>query len=62
MIRCALLPSIRWSTQSKDVSADVAAEIQTRYDIDGEPVPEHVKDFVESHARSSTPQLALRLV
>jgi hypothetical protein len=46
---------------SEDVSADVAAEIQTRCDIDGEPVPEHVKDFVERHARS-TRQLALRLV
>jgi hypothetical protein len=28
----------RWS---KDVSADVDAEIQTRCHIDGEPVPEH---------------------
>jgi hypothetical protein len=46
---------------SEDVSADVAAEIQMRCDIDGEPVPEHVKDFVERHARS-TRQLALRLV
>lgn len=46
---------------SNDVSADIAAEIQTRCDIDGEPVPEHVKDFVESHGRS-TRQLALRLV
>ena len=38
---------------SKDVSADVAAEIQTRCDIDGEPLPEHIKDFVERHARST---------
>jgi hypothetical protein len=38
---------------SEDVSADVAAEIQTRCDIDGEPIPEHVKDFVERHARST---------
>jgi hypothetical protein len=37
---------------SEDVSADVAAEIQTRCDIDGEPVPEHVKDFVERHRQS----------
>lgn len=36
---------------SKDVSADVAAEIQTRCDIDGEPVPEHLKDFVDRDAR-----------
>jgi hypothetical protein len=32
---------------SDDVSAEVAAEIQTRCDIDREPLPEHVKDFVE---------------
>jgi hypothetical protein len=44
---------------SEDVSADVAAEIQTRCDIDGEPVPEHIRDFVERHARS-TRQLPLR--
>jgi hypothetical protein len=46
---------------SKDVSADVAAEIQTRCDIDGEPVPEHLKDFVDHDARS-TRQLTLRPV
>ena len=44
----------------KDMSADVAAEIQTRCDIDREPVPEHVKDFVKRHAVSTRP-LALRL-
>jgi len=33
----------------------------TRCDIDGEPVSEHVNDFVESHARSTRP-LTLRLV
>jgi hypothetical protein len=27
----------------------IAAEIQTRYDIEGGPVPEHVKDFFCSH-------------
>jgi hypothetical protein len=32
---------------SEDVSAEVATEIQTRCDIDREPLPEHVKDFVE---------------
>lgn len=31
----------------EDVSAEVATEIQTRCDIDREPLPEHVKDFVE---------------
>jgi hypothetical protein len=32
---------------SKDLSADVAREIQARCDIDGGPVPDHLKDFVE---------------
>ena len=33
---------------SKDLSADVAREIQTRCDMDGVPVPDHLKDFVEA--------------
>src|SRR4051812_23077662 len=33
---------------SKDLSADVAREIQTRCDIDGVPVPDHLKEFVEA--------------
>jgi hypothetical protein len=43
---------------SEDVSADIAGEIQTRCDIDGEAVPEHLSDFVERHARLNR-QLAL---
>ena len=43
-----------------DVSADVAAEIQTRCDIDREPVPEHVNEFVARHARLAR-QLARQL-
>ena len=35
---------------SKDLSADVAREIQTRCDMDGVPVPDHLKDFVEAPA------------
>src|SRR5215216_928732 len=31
-----------------DVSKDVAQEIQTRCDIAGEPVPEHIQDFVDT--------------
>jgi hypothetical protein len=46
---------------SEDVSEDVAREIQTRCDIEGERVPEHIQDFVERH-RSHERQLALRLV
>jgi hypothetical protein len=34
---------------SKDVSADVAREIQTRSDIDGENLPDHLQDFVKLH-------------
>ncbi len=45
---------------SKDMSSDVAAEIQTRCDIDGEPVPDYVKDFVERPAGSAR-QLTLRM-
>jgi hypothetical protein len=33
----------------EDVSNQVAEEIQTRCDIDGVLVPEHVRDFVASH-------------
>jgi hypothetical protein len=35
---------------SDDMSAEVAAEIQTRCDIDGEPMPEHLKDFMARQA------------
>jgi len=45
---------------AKDVSADVAKEIQTRCDIEGNGVPEHIRDFVESHTER-TKQLSLRL-
>jgi hypothetical protein len=31
---------------SKDLSADVAREIQARCDSDGVPLPDHLKDFV----------------
>ncbi|MGY2908945.1 hypothetical protein [Bradyrhizobium sp. URHC0002] len=44
-----------------DVSPDVAHEIQTRCDIAGEPVPEHLRDFVDACAGPAR-QLALRLV
>jgi len=45
---------------SKDVSADLAKEIQVRCDIDGVEVPEHIRDFVETHTARSK-QLGLRL-
>jgi hypothetical protein len=38
-----------------DVSRDVAAEIQGQSDMDGLPVPEHLRDFVDRYA-GSTPR------
>jgi hypothetical protein len=46
---------------SEDVSEYVAFEIQTRCDIDGVAVPEHIRDFVISFAAMGQ-QPALRLV
>jgi hypothetical protein len=43
---------------SEDVSNDIALEIQTRCDIEGVAVPEHIQDFVASFA-GPTRQLAL---
>ena len=45
---------------SEDVSKDIALEIQTRCDIEGVAVPEHIEDFVASHT-GTTRQLTLRL-
>jgi hypothetical protein len=45
---------------SKEVTKDVAAEIQSRCDMDGVEVPEHVRDFVIRHSRPIR-QLALHL-
>jgi hypothetical protein len=45
---------------SDDVSEAIAAEIQTRCDIEGACVPEHVSDFVNRHSRPVR-QLSLRL-
>jgi hypothetical protein len=44
---------------SEDITGEIAAEIQTRCDIDGTIVPEHIRDFVRSHTDPSPP-LALR--
>jgi len=44
-----------------DVSEEVAQEIQTRCDIAGEPVPEHLRDFVDTYA-GAVHQLTSRLV
>lgn len=34
---------------TRDISAEVAAEIQSRCDIDGLDLPDHLRDFVESY-------------
>jgi hypothetical protein len=45
---------------SQDISGDIAAEIQTRCDIEGAAVPEHVEDFVHDHAGSGSQQWTSR--
>jgi hypothetical protein len=46
---------------SEDLSEYIAFEIQTRCDIDGVGIPEHIQDFVTSYTGPSR-QLALRPV
>jgi hypothetical protein len=46
---------------SEDVSEYIAFEIQTRCDIEGTAVPEHIRDFVASFTGPAR-QLTLRLV
>jgi hypothetical protein len=45
---------------SEDVSEYIAFEIQSRCDIDGTAVPEHIQDFIASYIGPDR-QLALRL-
>jgi hypothetical protein len=46
---------------SEDVSKQIADEMQTRCDIEGVAIPEHVIDFVASHT-GPIRQPSLRLV
>jgi hypothetical protein len=46
---------------AQDVSKDIALEIQARCDINGNDVPEALRDFVDSHGGPDR-QLASRLV
>lgn len=39
----------------KDISAEIAAEIQSRCDIDGTDLPDHLTDFVDGHIGRSCP-------
>lgn len=34
---------------SEDISEQIAEEIQIRCDIEGDSIPEHIRDFVELH-------------
>jgi hypothetical protein len=43
-----------------DVSRQVAEEIQTRCDIEGNDIPEHIRDFVETHRGTGARQLTMR--
>ena len=45
---------------SDDVSGEVAAEIQTRCDIEGAALPDHVRDFVDRYMAAPR-QLSLQL-
>ena len=36
---------------SEDMSAEIARELQTRCDIEGEGLPDHLQDFVKCYAR-----------
>src|ERR1700750_3150262 len=38
---------------SEDVSAEIAFEIQSRCDMEGRGLPEHIKDFVEMSTRGA---------
>jgi hypothetical protein len=42
---------------ANDVSKDSAQVIQARCDIAGDPVPEHIRDFVESYAPTTRHRL-----
>ena len=44
-----------------DVSKGVAQEVQTRRDIAGEAVPEHLQDFVDTYVGLAR-QLTMRLI
>ena len=46
---------------SEDVSEYIAFEIQTRCDLDGVPVPHHIREFVANYTGPAH-QLGLRLV
>ena len=44
---------------AKDVSAEIAFEIQSRCDMDGSDLPDHIKEFVASSTIPARPSPAL---
>lgn len=46
---------------ARDISTEVAAELQSRCDIDGIDMPDHLQDFVETHvcARDRAPAMGI---
>ena len=60
MTRFASSPSTRWSIGRTTFPKVLLKEMQTRCDIAGEPVPEHIEDFVDTYT-GPTRQLSLRL-
>jgi hypothetical protein len=47
---------------SFDISADVAAELRRRCDLQIRDVPSSIQDFVERHYEGRSQQLSLRLI
>jgi hypothetical protein len=47
--------------RSLDISADVAAELRRRCDLQVRDVPSSLQDFIERHYEGRSPQLSLRL-
>jgi hypothetical protein len=47
---------------SRDVSEEIAVELQSRCDRQGDVVPDHLEGFMERHERRDRRQLTLRLV
>ena len=43
---------------SKDLSSDVAMEVQARCDIEGVPVPDHMQEFLDLHRQVHVAPLA----
>ena len=56
-----VIDRFRGGSVYRETSQEIAREIQTRCDIQGDPIPDHLQEFVDSYAGPNR-QLALRLV